>query len=74
MSGVKIPANCAVGMEYYGGLRGTYKQGLIDAQQCAEALTKATGKTHTVVTRVADSSDGLPSWVPELWHRVIGGK
>lgn len=69
----KIPQGCRVGAEYYGGLYRDSAQGKAKAQECADVLIRATGKAHEVRTVVKNASDGLPSFVPEFWYRVVSG-
>lgn len=69
--------SCRVGAEYYGGM-GLFASriagGKEKARQCAEALTKATGRQHDVFIRVenAGAQDGIV--LPEFWYRVVLGK
>lgn len=70
----KIPKGCYVGARYYGGLYRDAAGGKAKAQECANALTKATKQSHQVRTIVENASDGLPAFVPENWYKVVRGK
>lgn len=70
-----IPKGCAVGVSYYGGLYCTScGQARKEAEACASALTRKTGRPHDVKHIVENASDGLPVYVPENWFKVINGR
>jgi len=56
---------------YMGGL---FLNGHQKAQKCADALTKKTGKQHSVKSTTMNLSDGFPARVLQTYYSVIEGK
>lgn len=71
MGDTKIPAGCKVGALYQGGF---FTKGQKEADTCAAALTKNTGKVHGVTSFTENISDGLPARVLVTYYKVIAGK
>jgi len=70
MGDFKIPAGCNVGTIYHDNI---FLDGQKKAQECADALTKATGKPHELTLICENISDGLPARVMICYYKVIKG-